>query len=182
MTWQKQFNGIFHRLQGVLMNSSCGMNTCSEITWTWLVTGWFHWYMDFWIKAVRFPWIQDPLLTLEISIFGQTLFITLIARRSKEFAGARFLKRGVNDQVFGGLTVQLKGHVANEVESEQIVSIENHAWIGSKDHKLHLGDHYTSFVQHRGSIPLSWTQEATNMTPKPPIQCNFCNADGFNIE
>ena len=37
--------------------------------------------------------------------------MTLIARRSRYFAGARYLKRGVNDE----------GNVANEVETEQIV-------------------------------------------------------------
>ena len=42
---------------------------------------------------------------------GRVIFITLIARRSRHFAGARYLKRGVNDQ----------GNVANEVETEQIV-------------------------------------------------------------
>ena len=36
---------------------------------------------------------------IEISIYGQNVFVTLIARRSRYFAGARFLKRGVNDQV-----------------------------------------------------------------------------------
>lgn len=40
------------------------------------------------------------------------MFITLIARRSRHYAGARYLKRGVNDE----------GNVANEVETEQIVS------------------------------------------------------------
>lgn len=35
----------------------------------------------------------------EISVFGRNVVITLIARRSRHFAGARFLKRGVNDMV-----------------------------------------------------------------------------------
>ena len=36
---------------------------------------------------------------LEISIFGQSIYVTLIARRSRHYAGARFLKRGVNSDV-----------------------------------------------------------------------------------
>lgn len=40
------------------------------------------------------------------------MFITLIARRSRHYAGVRYLKRGVNDE----------GNVANEVETEQIVN------------------------------------------------------------
>jgi ATP-dependent protease HslVU (ClpYQ) ATPase subunit len=38
--------------------------------------------------------------------------MTLIARRSAEFAGVRFLKRGVNEA----------GYVGNDVETEQIVA------------------------------------------------------------
>ena len=42
-----------------------------------------------------------------MSIFGRVLTVTLVARRSREFAGTRFKKRGLNDQ----------GRVANEVET-----------------------------------------------------------------
>ena len=38
--------------------------------------------------------------------------VTLIARRSRHFAGTRYRRRGVSDS----------GHVANDVETEQIVS------------------------------------------------------------
>lgn len=34
-----------------------------------------------------------------LSVYGRTLYITIIARRSRFFAGARFLKRGANDLV-----------------------------------------------------------------------------------
>ncbi len=36
---------------------------------------------------------------LALSIYGRTVYITIIARRSRYFAGARFLKRGANDLV-----------------------------------------------------------------------------------
>lgn len=36
---------------------------------------------------------------LEISVFGRSIAVTLMARRSRHFAGARFLKRGANDMV-----------------------------------------------------------------------------------
>ena len=45
-----------------------------------------------------------------VSIYGQPVYVTLIARRSKKYAGTRFLKRGANNE----------GDVANEVETEQI--------------------------------------------------------------
>lgn len=41
----------------------------------------------------------DHYASSEVSIFGRTVYVTLIARRSRYFAGARFLKRGVNDEV-----------------------------------------------------------------------------------
>jgi hypothetical protein len=37
--------------------------------------------------------------SLALSIYGRTVHITIIARRSRYFAGARFLKRGANDLV-----------------------------------------------------------------------------------
>ncbi len=47
----------------------------------------------------------------EYSVFGRTVSLTLLSRRSRYFAGARFLKRGVTED----------GKVANDVESEQIL-------------------------------------------------------------
>ena len=48
------------------------------------------------------------MLTLKaLSIYGRTVYITIIARRSRYFAGARFLKRGANDLVCS-LAIDLK--------------------------------------------------------------------------
>jgi len=104
-----------------------------------------------WDNSNHFCWIS------EINVFGKALFLTLIARRSRFFAGARYLKRGVNS----------KGHVANDVESEQIV-ID-----GTVTGLLLNKSKWTSFVQHRGSIPLFWTQDvsASMGGVKPPIEC-----------
>lgn len=61
-------------------------------------------------------------------MLGRVIFITLIARRSRHHAGARYLKRGVNDEVSihrsseRSLSPSIQGNVANEVETEQIVS------------------------------------------------------------
>ncbi|RLN03685.1 hypothetical protein C2845_PM13G00620 [Panicum miliaceum] len=48
---------------------------------------------------------------VRLSIFGREINVILISRRSRHFAGTRYLKRGVNDH----------GKVANDVETEQIV-------------------------------------------------------------
>ncbi|XP_068082117.1 synaptojanin-1 [Anabrus simplex] len=57
----------------------------------------------------------------------------IISRLSCERAGTRFNVRGSNDD----------GHVANFVESEQVIFLDNEI---------------TSFVQTRGSVPLFWEQ------------------------
>ncbi|KAG6547526.1 hypothetical protein Mapa_010974 [Marchantia paleacea] len=88
----------------------------------------------------------------KLSIFGRIFVITLISRRSRHFAGTRYLKRGVND----------KGKVANDVETEQIV-LDEESGFGTT-----LGQ-MSSVVQNRGSIPLFWSQEASRLSPKPDI-------------
>ncbi|KAL9245477.1 hypothetical protein vseg_019124 [Gypsophila vaccaria] len=87
---------------------------------------------------------------MRMSIFGRDFSVTLVSRRSRHFAGTRYLKRGVND----------KGRVANDVETEQIVLDED---AGSCKGKM------SSVVQMRGSIPLFWSQEASRFSPKPDI-------------
>ncbi|KAI9780235.1 MAG: phosphatidylinositol-3,5-bisphosphate 5-phosphatase [Geoglossum umbratile] len=98
-----------------------------------------------------------------LSVYGRTIYITIIARRSRFFAGARFLKRGANDL----------GYVANDVETEQIVSEMLTTSFHAPGPKLYANPNYTSYVQHRGSIPLYWTQDNTGVTPKPPIELNL---------
>lgn len=87
---------------------------------------------------------------IRLSIFGRDFSVSLVSRRSRHFAGTRYLKRGVNDW----------GRVANEVETEQIVLDEE---AGSCKGKM------SSVVQMRGSIPLFWSQEASRFSPKPDI-------------
>lgn len=67
----------------------------------------------------------------------------------------------------------MQGHVANHVESEQIV------WDASTTR--HDSGRYTSFVQMRGSIPAYWSQlsedAVSKYTPKPNItgwSCDNC--------
>eukprot|EP01134_Creolimax_fragrantissima_P007453 CFRG7453T1 len=101
------------------------------------------------------PLIHGYISQAKINIMGRLVYLLLIARRSRHFAGARFLKRGANEE----------GHVANHVESEQIV------WDASTS--CHDNGRYTSFVQMRGSIPAYWSQTDREMSskyaPKPGI-------------
>ncbi|QRV74438.1 polyphosphoinositide phosphatase [Ceratobasidium sp. AG-Ba] len=117
------------------------------------------------------PMIYGHVDQAKLSVFGRTIYVTLIARRSRHFAGVRYLKRGVDEE----------GNVANEVETEQIVSeATTTGFYGPPSRSGREGtDHprsrvpnprYTSYVQHRGSIPIFWTQDTTNLNPKPPIE------------
>lgn len=89
--------------------------------------------------------IQD-----NFSVAGRDFKFTLIARRSRHYAGTRYLKRGVNE----------KGRVANDVETEQIV-VED----VPEGYPMQI----SSVVQIRGSIPLFWSQETSWMNIKPDI-------------
>jgi phosphatidylinositol 3,5-bisphosphate 5-phosphatase len=109
------------------------------------------------------PVIHGYIDQAALSIYGRTVYLTIIARRSRYFAGARFLKRGANDL----------GYVANDVETEQIVSEVLTTSFHAPGPKLFASPNYTSYVQHRGSIPLYWTQDNTGVTPKPPIELNL---------
>ncbi|KAK9275983.1 hypothetical protein L1049_023259 [Liquidambar formosana] len=83
-------------------------------------------------------------------ISGRGFKLTLIARRSRHYAGTRYLKRGVNE----------KGRVANDVETEQIVF---------EDVPEGFPMQISSVVQNRGSIPLFWSQETSRLNIKPDI-------------
>nr|XP_053633304.1 polyphosphoinositide phosphatase-like [Cherax quadricarinatus] len=78
-----------------------------------------------WILPITHGFVAQS----NISVYGRSFFLTLIARRSCCYAGTRFLKRGAN----------FEGDVANEVETEQLVFDAHVA-------SLHLG-RFTSFVQ-----------------------------------
>ena len=63
------------------------------------------------------PLIHGHWQQRTLAVPVQTLTITLIARRSRYFAGTRYRKRGINDQ----------GHVANDVETEQVLDLSKSA-------------------------------------------------------
>ena len=75
---------------------------------------------------------------------GRNLALTLIARRSRYFAGTRYNRRGAD----------VLGNVANEVETEQLLC------------DIDVGGMSTSLVQVRGSIPLHWCHFNLR-SPKP---------------
>ncbi|XP_031373626.1 phosphoinositide phosphatase SAC3 isoform X3 [Punica granatum] len=101
-----------------------------------------------WTVALVYGFFKQATL----SVAGRDLTLTLIARRSRHYAGTRYLKRGVNDE----------GRVANDVETEQIVFEDASEGFPTK---------ISSVVQNRGSIPLFWSQETSRLNLKPDIIC-----------
>ncbi|XP_076055462.1 synaptojanin isoform X2 [Oratosquilla oratoria] len=67
--------------------------------------------------------------------------ILLISRLSCERAGTRFMVRGVNDN----------GHVANFVETEQLIHVDS------------MNNTILSYIQTRGTVPLFWEQPGLNV-------------------
>ncbi|KAH8822765.1 polyphosphoinositide phosphatase [Flagelloscypha sp. PMI_526] len=113
------------------------------------------------------PLVHGHVDQAKLTVLGRVIFVTLIARRSRHFAGTRYLKRGANDE----------GNVANEVETEQIVSealttpfYYPAAHTDESTRARRPSPNYTSYVQYRGSIPIYWTQETNPGTLRPPIE------------
>ncbi|KAF2304218.1 hypothetical protein GH714_028610 [Hevea brasiliensis] len=99
-----------------------------------------------WTVALVYGFFKQATL----SISGRDFKLTLIARRSRHYAGTRYLKRGVNEN----------GRVANDVETEQIVF---------EDVPEGFPIQISSVIQNRGSIPLFWSQETSRLNLKPDI-------------
>ncbi|KAJ8535795.1 hypothetical protein K7X08_034196 [Anisodus acutangulus] len=99
-----------------------------------------------WTVALVYGFFKQVTLSLS----GRNFVLTLIARRSRHYAGTRYLKRGVNE----------KGRVANDVETEQIVL---------EDVPDGRPVQISAVVQNRGSIPLFWSQETSRLNIKPAI-------------
>lgn len=99
-----------------------------------------------WTVALVYGFFKQVTLPLS----GRDFILTLIARRSRHYAGTRYLKRGVNE----------KGRVANDVETEQIVL---------EDVPAGCPLQISAVVQNRGSIPLFWSQETSRLNIKPDI-------------
>ncbi|QHO58795.1 Phosphoinositide phosphatase [Arachis hypogaea] len=104
---------------------------------------------------------------VKLSISGRDFHLTIIARRSRHYAGTRYLKRGVNE----------KGRVANDVETEQIVFADARDGSPMK---------ISSVVQIQGSIPLFLSQEASPLNIKSDIilskKDNTFEATRFHFE
>jgi len=90
------------------------------------------------------PIIQGFVQVEQCVIDNECFTLALVSRRSRFRAGTRYKRRGIDED----------GHVANYVETEQILS---------------LRQHQISFTQIRGSVPLYWSQPGYKYRPPPKI-------------
>ena len=98
--------------------------------------------------------LNDPLWTLPVikgfvqveqCVIGNECFtLALVSRRSRNRAGTRYKRRGIDDE----------GNCANYVETEQILS---------------LRQHQIAFTQIRGSVPVYWSQPGYKYRPPPRL-------------
>lgn len=104
------------------------------------------------ISAFRTP--MDPVTSEQASVDYM-----IISRRSRDRAGLRYQRRGVDDDA----------HVANFVETETIMRVERE---GSQN--------VFSYVQIRGSIPLFWTQTGYGLKPPPVLAADRSHAQNLD--
>ncbi|XP_044255636.1 polyphosphoinositide phosphatase isoform X2 [Tribolium madens] len=138
---------LMHNPLTTLSQSDYGIRSKPRLKFVWnthLLTPELH---PDWLLYITHGFIGQS----NINVFGRSVYVTLIARRSAKYAGTRFLKRGANFQ----------GDVANEVETEQMV---HDSGVSSFSQSR-----FTSFVQMRGSIPGHWRQDMGKMVAKPAI-------------
>ncbi|XP_076888206.1 phosphoinositide phosphatase SAC2-like [Bidens hawaiensis] len=137
---------IMHSFQNNLSTHKTGNETM--FVWNEFLTSTIHNQLrnNLWTVQLVYGFFKQ----VKVSIGEKDFNLTLIARRSRHYAGTRYLKRGVNE----------KGRVANDVETEQIVF---------EDVPEGCPVQISSVVQNRGSIPLFWSQEASKINVKPDI-------------
>nr|XP_043627168.1 phosphoinositide phosphatase SAC2 [Erigeron canadensis] len=137
---------VMHSFQKNLSTHETGNETM--FVWNEFLTSTIHNQLrnNLWTVQLVYGYFKQ----VKLSIAEKDFNLTLIARRSRHYAGTRYLKRGVNE----------KGRVANDVETEQIVF---------EDVPEGFPVQISSVVQNRGSIPLFWSQETSRLNIKPDI-------------
>ncbi|KAI3775156.1 hypothetical protein L1987_49725 [Smallanthus sonchifolius] len=137
---------VMHSFQKNLSTHESGNETM--FVWNEFLTAMIHNQLrnNLWTVQLVYGYFKQ----VKLSIGDKDFNLTLIARRSRHYAGTRYLKRGVNE----------KGRVANDVETEQIVF---------EDVPEGFPVQISSVVQNRGSIPLFWSQETSRLNIKPDI-------------
>ncbi|KAJ3920013.1 SacI homology domain-containing protein [Lentinula edodes] len=100
--------------------------------------------------------VPDPQ---ESSGEGLPVDYAIVSRRSRDRAGLRYQRRGIDDDA----------NVANFVESETVMRVQ-------RDESTNV----FSYVQIRGSIPLFWTQNGYGLKPPPLVSAERTHEQHLN--
>ena len=87
------------------------------------------------------PFIHGYISQLNFQDINKRCSVILVSRRSRHYAGTRYLKRGISDLGFS----------ANHVETEQILQVHTNSAL-SNSHPI-----LSSYVQLRASFPFFWS-------------------------
>ena len=129
----RAYNWITPFIQGYIELQECKLDTGEADDF----------YSDFENQDNMLNNMGRPMLQ-PVNQLPQYYTIAIISRRSRHRAGTRYKRRGVNEE----------GHVANYVETEQIL----------------LYHHYAlSFLLVRGSVPVHWSQPGYKYRPPPKL-------------
>src|SRR5258708_2022645 len=77
----------------------------------------------------NFPAPKNTDYELALNVFGRRVYITIIARRSRFFAGARFLKRGANDLVSNYHLLHLRIYLIGLRATSPMMSKQNRSFL-----------------------------------------------------
>lgn len=128
------------------------MTSTPALPWRWspdaAVIGQVHlWQLFFDQRNVRLT--SSIIYTVALLVSGGPWFVIWIMwavlLHSSLLSGMRYKRRGVDAD----------GHVANYVETEQLI---------------HVHSHTLSFVQTRGSVPVFWSQAGYRYNPRPRLE------------
>ena len=155
---KNRYRGFYKNVGEIDNNSENKKLTMKKYTNQYFCWNFFHMKEFFnliknksWINYYIYGYFGQSVCNIK----GLRLIISVIARRNRNYAGVRFLKRGISED----------GNVANDVETEQILEEISTTW--SDRPKI------SSYLQIRGSIPISWYQNQRTFYEKPPIKVNL---------
>ncbi|VDB82776.1 unnamed protein product [Peniophora sp. CBMAI 1063] len=115
--------------------------------------------MQGYVQVSTFAVPREPEVNMGEEGDAAVVDYMIISRRSRERAGLRYQRRGIDDDA----------RVANFVETEAITRINREGVTN-----------VFSYVQIRGSIPLYWTQSGYSLKPPPQLEPSQTHAQNLS--
>ncbi|KAI3488025.1 hypothetical protein L1887_47995 [Cichorium endivia] len=96
-----------------------------------------------------------------------------VTRRGGDLIRARGLREKASTQDASQIDSQIRMEKSRAVEHHWENGVDHGDEEDFEDLPLDPSPRYTSYVMMRGSIPVYWTQDSTNMSPRPPIEISL---------